>query len=71
MNQHERIELLKKGITPLRAIKNRKGFWQICQQTEKGGWSVVSNAMFWNREDCNRSIIMLCELEPAKYCQDN
>jgi hypothetical protein len=71
MEQHERIRLLHRGITPLRAVRNRKGFWQVCAQTDKGGWSVISNIVFGHRDDCNRAIIIMAELEPAKYIQDH
>lgn len=70
MDKKQRAEYISKGFTILRAKFNKKGYWQICYLTDKGGWSAFNLDTYENSALCNKGILNLVANPDNKYLID-
>jgi hypothetical protein len=69
MTQEQRNKVLAQGKRILRAKYDSKG-WRICEQTQKGGWSVYDNTPYSSRDVCEKAIDEFIKLLPGKFVKD-
>jgi len=70
MTKNERNAVMAKGITPIRSQLTRKG-WRIVRYTNSGGWSILYEKVYNNREIALDACGEIIALHPEKYCDDN
>lgn len=70
MTKDERIKALHDGKMPIRAQFTRKG-WRIVRYTFSGGWTILYEKVYNNREIAMDACREIIALYPGKYCDDN
>ena len=56
MDKETRQRLRTHGYNFMRERINRKGLWQVCVQTPKGGWTVWDDKLYIDKKECTKAI---------------
>lgn len=70
MTKDERNKALKAGKIIIRAQLTRWG-WRVVRMTDQGGWTLLTDAAFRDRETAEKACDDIAIQHPEKYCDDN
>jgi hypothetical protein len=70
MTKYERNKARAEGKIIIRAQHTRKG-WRIVRFTHSGGWVIIYEKVYDNREIALDACREIVGLNPDKYCDDN